>query len=92
MQGYNTAGATTALPGNNGRAIYFRTSFSYNGTINSPRHCAAYILSLWAQFNDGAIFYLNGAEILRWNMPNGTVGYNTPATASVDAVSQPFEK
>jgi hypothetical protein len=38
--------------------------------------------------DDGAIFYLNGTEILRINMPNGAVNYGTFASTCVDASCQ----
>ena len=33
--------------------------------------------------DDGAVVYLNGTEMYRSNMPNGTVSYLTPASTSV---------
>jgi hypothetical protein len=36
------------------------------------------------QIDDGAVFYLNGREIYRVNMPAGTPGYGTFATAQVE--------
>ncbi|NII28819.1 DUF839 domain-containing protein [Pseudoflavitalea sp. X16] len=35
--------------------------------------------------DDGAIVYVNGTEAFRMNMPDGTVNYNTYATATVNA-------
>jgi len=40
-------------------------------------------LSLLIQRDDGAVVYLNGVEIARSNMPEGPVGYNTPAFSNV---------
>ena len=33
------------------------------------------------QANDGGVVYLNGNELLRWNVPTGALAYNTLATA-----------
>jgi acid phosphatase type 7 len=34
--------------------------------------------------DDGAVVYLNGTEVFRSNMPGGTVGYRTLASAAID--------
>ena len=34
-----------------------------------------------AQANDGGVVYLNGNELLRWNVPTGALAFNTLATA-----------
>ena len=31
----------------------------------------------------GAVFYLNGTELLRLNMPDGPIAFDTPATIGV---------
>ena len=58
---------------------YFRTSFDFSG---APR-----ALELWLQpiAQDGAIVYLNGRELHRFNMPSGPIGYETFALGNVDA-------
>jgi hypothetical protein len=33
-------------------------------------------------FDDGAVVYVNGAEAFRYNMPAGSIGYNTLALAA----------
>ena len=57
-----------ACPPTSGRASPCRT-------VRSPTS-----LSLRFKLDDGAILYLNGAEVLRDNMPTGTVGPETKAT------------
>jgi hypothetical protein len=37
--------------------------------------------------DDGAVYYLNGVEIQRQNMPGGVIGYNTAASAAVGTAS-----
>src|SRR5438128_2039397 len=58
---------------------YFRANFVFKG---DP---AAAALRLNALIDDGAVFYLNGAEVLRVNMPTGPVTPSTPA--SIDVVN-----
>ena len=38
--------------------------------------------------DDGAVVYLNGAEVWRDNMPAGTVAYATPASADLDGTNE----
>jgi len=57
--------------------ITFRTPFSFEGDRASTE------LRLECLLDDGAIFYLNGAEVLRQNMPDGPVDDTTLATAPV---------
>ncbi|HXI53382.1 MAG TPA: lamin tail domain-containing protein, partial [Candidatus Saccharimonadales bacterium] len=66
----------TALPlGPN--TYYFRTTFQL---ADDPTQTQ---LRLDLAVNDGAVFYLNGAEIYRHNMPPGPVSYATPASSPV---------
>ncbi len=58
-------------------AYYFRTILTNASAVRS--------LQLRAVIDDGAVLYWNGAEILRLRMPEGPVGYTTPATQSVEA-------
>ena len=61
---------------------YFRREFDYAG--NSAYGHAIEIDGL---FDDGAVFYLNGQEIYRNNMPGGVVSHGTPAaTNTVNAI------
>ena len=53
---------------------YFRTSFTV------PDGQSPTSLSLRFKLDDGAVLYLNGSEVLRDNMPTGTVGPETKAT------------
>jgi len=53
---------------------YFRKDFNLVGDTNGVDLKLAHIL------DDGAIFYMNGSEVYRTNMPGGAVDYLTPAT------------
>ena len=59
----------------------FRTSFAFDADPASA------VLSLACLLDDGAIFTLNGVEVLRQNMPAGTVDATTRATAPVTDAS-----
>jgi len=56
----------------------FRTSFELDA---DP---AATALIADCQLDDGAVFYLNGVEVLRENMPDGAIDADTLASAVVD--------
>ncbi|MFM1769705.1 MAG: hypothetical protein RJA22_2234 [Verrucomicrobiota bacterium] len=61
-----------------GRVTYYaRTRFPFTG---NPQFTA---LKLNAILADGAIFYLNGVEVYRHNLPAGPVSHTTPALADV---------
>lgn len=55
---------------------YFETDFTFEGDVSTG-------LTLKHFIDDGAIFYLNGAEIARFNMPAGLVTPETLADSSV---------
>ena len=57
--------------------ITFRTAFSFDADPASAE------LSLACVLDDGAVFYLNGVEVHRENMPDGAVDASTLATAEV---------
>ena len=86
----NSEGFTkaTALPvdaGNSNRpynATYFRTHFTYAGPLTGVT------LKATMMIDDGAVFYLNGVEILptsgaRLRMPAGTIAFATVATGNI---------
>ena len=57
---------------------YFRRSF----TITEPTAYASLLVRLLR--NDGAVVYLNGAEVFRSNMPTGAITYRTAASGGAD--------
>jgi Concanavalin A-like lectin/glucanases superfamily/Lamin Tail Domain/CotH kinase protein/Bacterial TSP3 repeat len=63
------------------RTYYFRTQFFFDGALPGAEFTLNPIL------DDGAVFYLNGVEVLRVNMPGGTVSYATFASTSVGNAS-----
>ena len=74
----------TGLPAPTGTTLagdrttyYFRTSFNFTGGTTNLT------LDVRSVVDDGAVFYLNGSEIYRQNMPAGPVTYATPASGPV---------
>ncbi len=57
---------------------YFRKTFSYSTTGNETYY------KVTALIDDGAVFYVNGTEVYRKNMPSGTISYNTWASGAGD--------
>jgi hypothetical protein len=62
-------------------ASYFRSTFTVEA---APRTIA---LQLGGYLVDGAVFYINGTEVLRLNMPSGTITSNTPALTNTPTVA-----
>ncbi|MBI2926312.1 MAG: lamin tail domain-containing protein, partial [Verrucomicrobia bacterium] len=56
---------------------YFRTEFDFTSDTNNLT------LQLHPVIDDGAVFYLNGVEVYRFNMPEGTVTYDLFAGPAV---------
>jgi len=78
-----TTGTNTYLPFTNPRQLtfYFRTHFNYSG---NP---AGVILTTTNMIDDGAVFYLNGQEAYRWNMPAGTIAYSALSSTTIGNAS-----
>ena len=57
--------------------FYFETDFEFTGDPD------AVDLQLDTVIDDGAVFYLNGQEVLRQNMPSGDIDAQTRATPAV---------
>ncbi len=82
----NTPMSATNAAGQRIITYYFRTTFNWAGGTNPP------LLSLRAIVDDGAIYYLNGVEVLRQNMPAGNAISSTVAATPVGVAgfSGPF--
>jgi hypothetical protein len=69
----------TPLTTNQGKfTFYFRKPFLLPGSALDAR------LRLTTVLDDGAVFYVNGAEMLRLGMPAGPIAFSTPAARTVD--------
>ena len=60
---------------------YFRRTFNAGPSAYTS-------LSLQVLRDDGAVVYLNGAEVWRSNMPDGAVGFTTLAAANVSGAAE----
>jgi hypothetical protein len=70
------APGNTALAANR-TTYYFRTRFNFSGATSNVT------LDVRAVIDDGAVVYLNGAELHRQNMPAGPVVYSTSAIGPI---------
>ena len=74
--GYGNNGEVTTVsfgpdPGAKYTTTYYRRDFN----VTDPASITA--LNLQVRRDDGVVVYLNGTEIFRHNMPNGTIAFNT---------------
>lgn len=61
---------------------YFRGPFNIQASPGRLRLLLTYVV------DDGAVFYLNGTELLRPNMPTNVINYQTPASSAVGNISR----
>ncbi|MFT5528045.1 MAG: hypothetical protein ACI9HK_006033, partial [Pirellulaceae bacterium] len=66
---------------NGATTYYFRKEFDFQG---DPVDLSLYLRS---RIDDGGVFYLNGAEVARINMPAGIVAHSTLASSEIVDVS-----
>ena len=71
-------GAQTGQLSTDANTYYLRNEFSFTDAA------AETTLRLNTIVDDGAIFYLNGEEVHRSNMPTGAVSYETDAVAEIE--------
>lgn len=72
--------ATTISPYSSSTVTYyFETDFN----ITPGQLSSIHSLEITHQVDDGAVFYLNGTELTRFNIPDGVVGPETQASPSV---------
>jgi len=80
--GYGDGDETTVIGfGSDGSNKYTTSYFRKAFTLDFPENVQS--LSLALKRDDGAVVYLNGTEVLRSNMPEGDIGYVTPASSAV---------
>ena len=73
----NTALSLTNETGRRIVTYYFRTEFQFDGSPNAAE------LILRPVIDDGAVFYLNGIEVYRFNMPVGPISYTNFALSAL---------
>ena len=79
--GYGGKGEATTI-GYGGHSSAKYTTAYFRKTINISNLSDINSLSLTGFVDDGAVVYVNGTEIGRYNMPGGTVNFATLATGS----------
>lgn len=85
--GYGDGGEATVVSfGPSSSSKYITTYFRRQFTVSSLAGLTGVKLRL--KRDDGAVIYLNGAEVHRSNMPTGTILYNTFASATVDGANE----
>lgn len=77
---------TTNSYGPNGSSKYMTTYYRAALTIPNPAVYAGFQVSLVR--DDGAVVYVNGQEVLRDNMPAGTVSISTPALSAIGGADE----
>ncbi|MFD2720451.1 hypothetical protein ACFST9_17125 [Hymenobacter monticola] len=84
--GYGDPVTTTLNFGPNSSAKYPTYYLRHNFEV---ANAALYdSLTFQVRRDDGAVVYLNGVEQFRTNMPNGTIGYSTYASGTVDGANE----
>lgn len=81
----NTIVSYGGNPNNKHLATYFRKTFTIN---NAADYSGQLVLNLLR--DDGAIVYLNGEEVVRSNMPEGLVDFQTLAATYVSGEEEGF--
>ncbi|RAK63551.1 alkaline phosphatase PhoX [Hymenobacter edaphi] len=78
--------ATVVSFGPSSSSKYITTYFRRQFTVSSLAGFSGVKLRL--KRDDGAVIYINGAEVHRSNMPTGAIAYNTFASATVDGSNE----
>ena len=85
--GYGDGDESTVIsygsnPNNRRITYYFRRSF----TVTNPSAIAALVVRFVR--DDGCVIYLNGVEVVRSNMPTGSVSYTTRASVAIGGADE----
>lgn len=75
MLGFGENYIVTTLPSGH-ITYYFRTTFTLNEDPSTLQS-----LSLFANYDDGFVAYINGQEVIRRELPAGTITYTTTASS-----------
>lgn len=80
--GYGDGDENTVVSyGNSSSNKHITTYFRKTFYLNNPNQFQEIIGSI--KRDDGAVVYVNGYEVFRTNMPNGTISFNTLASSTV---------
>ena len=80
------ASIQTILSLTNGAGIY-TTNYYFRAHFTVPTNALLASLTASALVDDGAIFYVNGTEVYRYNMPAGPVNASTLATNAIEVTN-----
>ena len=78
--------ATVVSFGPNSSDKYETTYFRHQFDVPNPAQYS--LLALRLMRDDGAVVYLNGSEVVRSNMPAGTIGYTTLASSAMSGAEE----
>lgn len=88
--GYGDGDETTVVSfGPNANDVYPTTYFRHEFQVPNPAAVPYLVLRLLD--DDGSVVYLNGVEVVRNNMTNGTIDYLTLARSTAGATENNFE-
>ncbi len=77
----SSAGTLTTAVAAGPTTHYFRKAFTFTGALSRTT------LTLQHMLDDGAVFYLNGTEVYRANMPTGTITHTTAASGDTTSTA-----
>ena len=84
--GYGDGDETTIVGyGSSSKNKYITTYFRRDFYIADVSSISGQLDLGMVRPDDGAVFYVNGTEVLRVNMPTGSVSYTTLASSAIDA-------
>ncbi len=72
--------------GNSNSKKHITSYFRKNFLIDNPDQIVS--LSLLLKCDDGAVIYLNGNEVIRYNMPSGEITYLTTAVSTISGSNE----
>ena len=81
--GYGEGDESTVVSFGPNAAQKYRTTY-FRHAFNVANPATVQSLNLRLLRDDGAVVYLNGTEVVRSNMPAGTINFNTYAATDVD--------
>jgi hypothetical protein len=85
--GYGDGDESTVLDFGGNAANKFITTYFRRSFVVTNLDAAAHVYVRLLR-DDGAVVYLNGVEVYRSNLPTGTIGYRTLASAAVSGVDE----
>ena len=85
--GYGDGNETTVVSfGANANNKYITTYFRKSFNVGNPADFISLTLNILR--DDGAVVYLNGSEVYRTNLPDGTIGYQSLAISTIGGADE----